>query len=175
MEVSYPFPPVEDYARVVDRFVGFGGRTLEQSGQYRILAARAVVWDALNDADVLAACIEGCESVTKLSDHRFDANITAKLGPVKTKFKATIEVSDRNPPESYSLEVSVKGGMQGFGKGRAEVELAEDQNATLLSYRVEGNVGGKLAQMGSRLITAAGRKMADGFFSRFSERWADTI
>ena len=65
--------------------------------------------------------------------------------------------------------------MQGFGKGRAEVELAEDQNATLLSYRVEGNVGGKLAQMGSRLITAAGRKMADGFFSKFSERWADTI
>ena len=133
------------------------------------------MWDALNDADVLQACIEGCESVTKFSDHRFDANITAKLGPVKTKFKATIEVSDRNPPESYSLDVSVKGGMQGFGKGRAEVELAEDQNATLLSYRVQGNVGGKLAQMGSRLITAAGRKMADGFFLKFSERWADTI
>ncbi|MCH2354219.1 MAG: carbon monoxide dehydrogenase subunit G [Pseudomonadales bacterium] len=148
---------------------------MEQSGQYRIPAARAIVWDALNDADVLQACIEGCESVTKLSDHRFDANITAKLGPVKTKFKATIEVSDRNPPESYSLDVSVKGGMQGFGKGRAEVELAEDQNATLLSYRVEGNVGGKLAQMGSRLITAAGLKMAEGFFSKFSEGWADTI
>ncbi|HBP14741.1 MAG: carbon monoxide dehydrogenase subunit G [Pseudomonadota bacterium] len=175
MEVSYPFPPVEDYARVVGRFVGFGGKTLEQSGQYRIPAARTVVWDALNDADVLQACIEGCESVTKLSDHRFDANITAKLGPVKTKFKATIEVSDRNPPESYSLDVSVKGGMQGFGKGRAEVELAEDQDATLLTYRVKGNVGGKLAQMGSRLITTAGRKMADGFFSKFSERWAGTI
>ena len=123
---------MEDYARVVDRFVGFGGKTLEQSGQYRIPAARAIVWDALNDADVLQACIEGCESVTKLSDHRFDANITAKLGPVKTKFKATIEVSDRNPPESYSLDVSVKGGMQGFGKGRAEVELAMRP-----SYRIE--------------------------------------
>ncbi len=164
-----------DYARVVDRFVGFGGRTLEQSGQYRIPAARTAVWDALNDANVLEACIEGCESVTKLSDHRFDANVTAKLGPVKTKFQATIEVSDRNPPESYSLNVSVKGGMQGFGKGLARIKLEEDLDATLLSYRVEGNVGGKLAQIGSRLITTAGRKMADGFFTKFSERWADTV
>jgi carbon monoxide dehydrogenase subunit G len=110
-----------------------------------------------------------------LSDHRFDANVTAKLGPVKTKFQATIEVSDRNPPESYSLNVSVKGGMQGFGKGLARIKLEEGLDGTLLSYRVEGSVGGKLAQIGSRLITTAGRKMADGFFTKFSERWADTV
>lgn len=145
---------------------------MEQSGEYRIQAARTVVWEALNDAQVLQECIDGCRSVTRCADDQFEAEVTAKIGPVKANFSAEIHLQDLNPPVSYVLEISVKGGVAGFARGRAAVELADDDEATLLTYEVQGNVGGKLAQIGSRLIVAAGRKMADGFFSKFSERWA---
>ena len=126
----------------------------------------------MNDAEVLRECIDGCESVTKHADDSFAAKVTAKVGPVKAKFEADITLRDMKPPESYDLEVNVKGGAAGFAKGRASVGLAEDDGATVLTYAVEGSIGGKLAQIGSRLVDAASRKMAKDFFSKLSERWA---
>lgn len=144
---------------------------MEQSGQYCISASRSEVWAALNDADVLRSCIDGAETVEKTNEEQFTARVIAKIGPVKAKFDAEILLEDIDPPHSYVLNVSVKGGVAGFGRGKASVVLTEREGKTQLAYEVEGNVGGKLAQIGSRLIVAAGRKLADGFFQKFSARW----
>ena len=144
---------------------------MEQSGKYCISASRIDVWNALNDADVLRSCIDGAEVVDRIDESRFMAKVTAKIGPVKAKFAADILMEDIDPPCSYVLNVSVKGGPAGFGQGRASVVLTEKEGGTVLTYEVQGNVGGKLAQIGSRLIVAAGRKFADGFFGKFSVRW----
>jgi carbon monoxide dehydrogenase subunit G len=140
---------------------------VEQSGEYRIAAARATVWQGLNDPDVLARCIDGCQSMTKTSNEQFDAVVKVKIGPVSATFQAQLVLSEIQPPSSYVLTASVKGGAAGFGKGAAEVSLEDDGDATLLRYAVNANVGGKLAQIGSRLIDAAARKMADDFFTEF--------
>ena len=145
---------------------------MEQSGEYRINAALDVVWRGLNDVDVLARCIDGCQSMVKQSDERFDASVKAKIGPVSATFQAQLELTDINPPSSYSLNANVKGGAAGFGKGVARVWLSPvegETNATVLRYEVTAHVGGKLAQVGSRLIDGAARKMADDFFSAFGE------
>ncbi len=142
---------------------------MQQTGEYRIAAAREKVWLALNDPDVLAQCIEGCQSMTKVAEDAYTTSIKAKVGPVSATFSADLNLSDLNPPSSYTLNGSVKGGAAGFGKGAARVSLVEDGDATILRYQVDANVGGKLAQVGSRLIDGAARKMADDFFRKFSE------
>jgi len=125
------------------------------------------VWEALNDPEVLKACIPGCDSIEKLSDTEYKVAMTAAVGPVKAKFSGKLQLSDLNPPSSYSLAFEGSGGAAGFGKGGAQVSLAPEAGGTKLSYTAKATVGGKLAQVGSRLVDAAARKMADDFFSRF--------
>lgn len=146
------------------------GDGMEQSGEHRIPADRATVWRSLNDPAVLARCIDGCQSMERLADNRFAATVKARIGPVRATFDVALTLARMRPPESYVLEAEVKGKAAGFGKGSAEVALADaGDGATLLSYRVVGRVGGKLAQIGARLINGAARKMADDFFSAFHE------
>ncbi len=125
------------------------------------------MWEALNDPEVLKACIPGCDSIEKLSDTEYKVAMTAAVGPVKAKFSGKLQLSDLNPPSSYSLAFEGSGGAAGFGKGGAQVSLAPEAGGTKLSYTAKATVGGKLAQVGSRLVDAAARKMADDFFSRF--------
>lgn len=146
---------------------------MEQSGEYRIAGSRERVWEALNDPAVLERCIEGCRSMTPVGDDRFEAVVAARVGPVKATFTAAITLSDVEPPERYRLEVQVKGGVAGFAKGTATVELAEvAAEETLLKYQITGGIGGKLAQIGSRLVDSAARKMTASFFERFAVDFA---
>ena len=148
------------------------GKAVEQSGEKRIAQPRERVWRALNDPQVLARCVDGCKSMTLVGDGEFEAEIGAKVGPVKATFEAAIALRDVIEPESYRLDVEVKGGAAGFAKGSALVSLEEVPGdageETLLTYRVSGNIGGKLAQVGSRLVDAAARKMASRFFERLA-------
>lgn len=142
---------------------------MEMSGEQRIPAPRQVVWDALNDPEVLKASIPGCESLEQNeAGDAFDAKVRAKVGPVSARFAGSVTLSDINAPESYTISGEGKGGAAGFAKGGAKVKLTEDGAETLLSYDVDAKVGGKLAQLGSRLIDGTARKMADDFFARFS-------
>jgi carbon monoxide dehydrogenase subunit G len=146
---------------------------VEQTGEYRIQAGLDDVWSGLNDPEILARCIEGCQTMEKLADDRFETAVKAKVGPVSATFQALLELTDVNAPRSYTIKANVKGGAAGFAKGSAAVELMEDPEAagaTLLRYQVKANVGGKLAQVGSRLIDGMARKMADDFFSAFGEQ-----
>ncbi len=146
---------------------------MEQSGEYLIAGSRERVWQALNDPAVLERCIDGCRRMTPVADDRFEAVVAARVGPVRATFTAAIALCDVEPPESYRLEVRVKGGVAGFAKGTAAVELAEvAADETLLKYRIAGGIGGKLAQIGSRLVDSAGRKMAASFFERFAVDFA---
>lgn len=142
---------------------------MDMKGEYRINASREAVWAGLNDPDVLRQSIPGCESLEKTSDTDFAAQVTAKVGPVKAKFNGAVTLSDLNPPESYRIGGEGKGGAAGFAKGGAFVRLTPDGDGTLLSYEVNANVGGKLAQLGGRLIDSTAKKMADDFFRRFGE------
>ena len=142
---------------------------MEMTGERRIPAPRQRVWDALNDPEVLKASIAGCESLEQTDDGGFAATVTAKVGPVKAKFKGQVTLSDLNPPESYTISGEGKGGAAGFAKGGADVHLAEDGDETVLTYKVNATVGGKLAQIGSRLIDGVAAKMADDFFGKFGE------
>ena len=142
---------------------------MQMTGSCRIPAPRDRVWAALNDADVLKGCIPGCESIEKLSDTRFDAVVIAKVGPVKATFTGRVTLSDLDSPNGYTISGEGTGGAAGFAKGGARVRLAEDDGGTLLSYEVEAMVGGKLAQVGSRLVDGTARKFADDFFARFAE------
>jgi len=141
---------------------------LEQAGEYRISAPRETVWTALNDPEILKKCIDGCQSMEQTADDSFAAAVKAKIGPVSALFKADLTLADLNPPTSYTINASAKGGAAGFGKGIAQVTLSDEGDDTLLNYTVDANVGGKLAQIGSRLIDGAARKMADDFFAKFS-------
>ncbi len=143
---------------------------MEQSGEHRIAASRERVWEALNDPDVLCACIDGCQSLTRVADDRFEGVVKARIGPVSATFRGTVSLVNLVPLESYGLVVEAQGGAAGFGKGEASVTLTEIPEGTLLGYGARGNVGGKLAQIGSRLVDAAVRKMANGFFAAFSAR-----
>ena len=142
---------------------------MEMTGEYRISATRENVWAALNDPDILRLAIPGCQTMEKLGETRFTATVQAKVGPVKAKFKGEVELSELNPPVSYIISGEGKGGAAGFAKGGAKVNLAEDGTATLLRYDVNARVGGKLAQIGQRLIDSAAKKMANDFFKTFSE------
>lgn len=143
---------------------------MDMTGDCRIGAPRDVVWAALNDPDVLRQCIPGCEELEKVSDTGYAAKVVAKVGPVKAKFAGKVALSDMDPPNGYTISGEGTGGAAGFGKGSARVRLVEDgPAATLLTYEAHATVGGKLAQIGSRLVDATARKMADDFFARFTE------
>ncbi|HEX3406894.1 MAG TPA: carbon monoxide dehydrogenase subunit G [Caulobacteraceae bacterium] len=141
---------------------------MQQAGEHRIAAPRDKVWAALNDPAVLQRCIEGCEALERTGPDKLAARVRARVGPVSAVFAGDIALTDLDPPNGYTLGVSAKGGAAGFAKGQARVRLAEDGAATLLSYTAEGSVGGKLAQVGQRLIDAAARKTADDFFDAFA-------
>jgi hypothetical protein len=141
---------------------------LDIKGEYQIACDRQRVWQALNDAQVLAKCIPGCESIEMQSPTSLNARIVATIGPVKSKFDTHILLENLNPPAGYTLTGESKGGPAGFGRGSAEVRLEEKDGGTLLSYDAKFQVGGKLAQIGSRLVLGATRKMADDFFGNFS-------
>ncbi|MXY41205.1 MAG: carbon monoxide dehydrogenase subunit G [Rhodospirillaceae bacterium] len=145
---------------------------MEMSGEYRIPASRETVWQALNDPDVLRACIPGCQELERTSDTGFAATVKAKVGPVSATFKGEVEIGDIDPPAGYRIQGEGKGGVAGFAKGGANVRLAEDGGETILTYDADAKVGGKLAQIGSRLIAGTARKMADQFFGAFAEHLA---
>jgi carbon monoxide dehydrogenase subunit G len=152
---------------------------VQQQGEYRIGAEIQAVWQALNDPEVLRASIPGCESIEQIDEANLQASVRAKVGPVNAVFKAAIALSDVQEPHSYTLSGEVKGGA-GVAKGEARVQLAEVSDegqtaATLLTYQVQASVGGKLAQIGSRLVDGAAAKMADDFFAAFSNTFATGI
>jgi carbon monoxide dehydrogenase subunit G len=141
---------------------------MTMSGEYQIAAPREVVWVKLNDPEVLKACIPGCESLEKVSDTEFQAVAITKIGPVKAKFKGKVRLSDLDPPNGYKISGEGDGGIAGFAKGGAVVALLPKDDGTLLTYNVEAQIGGKLAQIGQRLVNGAAKKMADDFFAKFS-------
>jgi carbon monoxide dehydrogenase subunit G len=142
---------------------------MELSGENRIEAPRPVVWAALNDPEVLRQCIPGCEAIEKVSDTEFTATVRAAVGPVKARFTGRVTLSDIDPPKAYTISGEGQGGPAGFAKGGAHVELSEDGAATILRYASQAQVGGKLAQIGSRLIQGTARKYAEQFFGTFAE------
>jgi carbon monoxide dehydrogenase subunit G len=140
---------------------------MEMHGELRIQAPRQQVWEKLNDPETLKNCIPGCESVDKVSDTEFTAKVVARVGPVKASFSGKVTLTDLDPPAGYTITGEGTGGVAGFAKGSAKVALDDAGDETVLRYGVQAQVGGKLAQIGSRLIDATSRKMADEFFSRF--------
>ena len=140
---------------------------MEMQGERRIPAPRQAVWEKLNDPEALKQCIPGCESVEKTSDTEFTAKVRAKVGPVSAHFTGKVTLTDLNPPQGYTISGEGQGGVAGFAKGSAKVALEDEGNETVLRYGVQAQVGGKLAQIGSRLIDGTARKMADDFFNRF--------
>lgn len=138
---------------------------MEIKGEYRIAAARRVVWDALNDPLILQKCIPGCESLARTADNEYAGRIAAAIGPVRARFDTRIKLENLEPPEGYTITGESKAGAAGFGRGSADVRLAEENGATLLTYTADLKVGGKLAQVGSRLVAGTTRKIADDFFS----------
>ena len=142
---------------------------MEVAGEFQIPADRESVWKALNDPEVLRQCIPGCESIEAGENNQLTAAMRAKIGPVKAKFTSVITLSDLRPPSSYTISGEGKGGPAGFGKGQARVSLEPTDGGTLLRYEADLQVGGKLAQIGSRLVSGAARKIADDFFTTFTE------
>lgn len=140
---------------------------MELTGERIIRADRATVWDALNDPAILKACIPGCERLEKLSPSEMEADVTQKVGPVKAKFKGAVTLEDVRPAEGYFLSGEGKGGAAGFAKGGARVTLSDHPEGTLLAYVAEARVGGKIAQLGARLIDSFAKRMADEFFETF--------
>src|SRR6187402_2597053 len=134
---------------------------MEIKGEYRIAAPRGKVFAALNDQAVLQACIPGCESLEKTSDTEMKAKVRMRIGPVSASFSGKVTLSDIDPPNGYRISGEGQGGVAGFAKGGATVALAEKDGGTLLSYNVEAQIGGKLAQLGQRLINGAAKKLAD--------------
>ncbi len=145
---------------------------MDMTGERRIPAPRQTVWDALNDPDVLRASIPGCESLEKVSDTELKARAAVKIGPISAKFAGAVTLSDIDPPNGYTISGEGQGGVAGFAKGGAKVRLSEDGADTVLSYVVNAQVGGKIAQLGARLIDATAKQMADAFFDRFSSQMA---
>ena len=141
---------------------------MDMTGERRIPAPRQRVWEALNNPDVLKAAIPGCESMEKLGDNELKATAAVKIGPIAARFTGKVQLLDLDPPTSYRIEGEGQGGVAGFAKGGAVVRLADDGADTLLTYDVKAQVGGKIAQLGARLIDATAKQMADAFFNNFS-------
>ena len=139
---------------------------MDVSGEYRLSVSRQTVWNALLDPEILQQCIPGCESFEKLADDHYQATVKTAIGPVKATFRSELRILDAIPPESYRLEGEGKAGAVGFGRGGADVTLREEGGETILNYSADFQVGGRLAQIGSRLVVGATRKIADQFFGR---------
>jgi carbon monoxide dehydrogenase subunit G len=145
---------------------------MEMKGEQLVPASQADTWKALNDTEVLKACVPGCESIEPAGENVYAVQMTARVGPVSAKFKGKLTLSDLNPPNSYSIAFEGQGGVAGFAKGGAQVSLAPEGHSTRLAYKVKASVGGKLAQIGSRLVDAAAQKVANDFFTAFNEKLA---
>jgi len=143
---------------------------MEMTAEQIVPAPQKVVWDALNDPEMLRACVPGCESIEKTAENEYLVLMVARVGPVSAKFRGKLILSDIKPPNSYSITFEGQGGAAGFAKGGAQVRLSEKNKQTVLAYDVKASVGGKLAQIGSRLVDAAARKVADDFFRNFNEK-----
>jgi uncharacterized protein len=142
---------------------------MTMNGEVALPASRETVWAKLNDPEVLKICIPGCESLEKVSDTEFQAVAVTKIGPVKAKFKGTVRLSDLDPPNGYRISGEGNGGVAGFARGAAKVTLQpKDEIGTMLVYDVEAQIGGKLAQLGQRLVNGAAKKLADEFFQKFA-------
>src|SRR5260370_22217975 len=142
---------------------------MDMTGTQHIEAPRDVVWAALNDVEVLRQSIPGCQSIEKVSDTEMNAMVILKVGPVKATFIGKVTLSDLDPPNGYTITGEGSGGPAGFAKGSAVVHLAEASGATTLNYEVKAQIGGKLAQLGSRLIAATSKKLAAEVFEKFRE------
>jgi carbon monoxide dehydrogenase subunit G len=140
---------------------------MDMTGEFRIPASRETVWDALNDPEVLKASIPGCQKLEKVSEEELTATVKSKVGPVSATFTGKVTLSDINPPAGYKISGEGQGGVAGFAKGGAEVTLEEEGTETILRYSANAQVGGKLAQIGSRLIDSTAKKMANEFFTNF--------
>ncbi len=145
---------------------------MDMKGEQLIAAPQADVWKALNDTEVLKSCVPGCESIDPVGPNEYMVLMVARVGPVSAKFKGRLMLSDIKPPESYAISFDGQGGPAGFAKGGATVKLSRQGEETLLAYDVKANVGGKLAQIGSRLIDGAAKKVADDFFNNFRRRFS---
>ena len=144
---------------------------MDMQGEERIEASIGKVWEALNDPDVLKECIPGCQSLEKKSDTNLDAVVSLKIGPIKAKLQGAVELKNLKPPHSYTIQGEGKGGIAGFAKGGADVTLKEDgDGATILTYKAKADVGGKIAQLGSRLIDSTSKKLAGQFFDTFNKK-----
>ena len=141
---------------------------MTMNGEVLLAAPPQTVWEKLNDAATLKACIPGCEQLDKTSDTGFEAVAVVKIGPVKAKFKGKVTLSDLDPPNGYKISGQGDGGVAGFAKGGATVKLTPNDGGTLLAYEVEAQIGGKLAQLGQRLVNGAAKKVADDFFQNFA-------
>ena len=141
---------------------------MDMSGERRIPAPRQKVWEALNDTEILKACIPGCESLEKVGENDLKARAGLKIGPITAKFTGMVTLSDIDPPNGYTITGEGQGGVAGFAKGGARVKLTDDGDATLLTYDVKAQVGGKIAQLGARLIDATAKQLSDQFFDRFT-------
>jgi len=141
---------------------------MSMKGEVKLPADRAIIWTKLNDPEVLKACIPGCQELVKESDTAFRATTKLAIGPVKATFKGKVTLSDIDPPNGYTITGEGEGGIAGFAKGGAKVQLAPaDGGGTTLFYDVQANVGGKIAQLGSRLVDGVAKKMSDAFFANF--------
>lgn len=143
---------------------------MQMSGEAVLPAPRERVWAALNDPEVLKECIPGCESFERTGEASFAALVVAKIGPVKAKFKGNVELADLDPPNGYRLVGQGEGGVAGFAKGGARVTLVEVEGGTKLLYQAEGQIGGKLAQLGQRLVDGVAKSLADQFFGNFARK-----
>ncbi len=143
---------------------------MDMTGERRIPAPRQTVWEALNNPAVLKASIPGCESLEKLADDQMKATAAVKVGPISARFSGKVQLTDIDAPNGYRISGEGQGGVAGFAKGGADVALADEGAETLLKYKVNAQVGGKLAQLGGRLIDATAKQMADAFFDRFSKQ-----
>src|SRR5580698_4299421 len=142
---------------------------MTMSGEYQLPVPRETVWEKLNDAETLKSCIPGCEQLDKLSDTEFQAVAVTRIGPVKAKFKGKVTLSDLDPPNGYKISGQGDGGVAGFAQGGATVKLTPKDGGTLLTYDVDAQIGGKLAQLGQRLVNGAAKKVADDFFVNFAK------
>ena len=142
---------------------------MEIADEITIPAPRAVVYEALNDFAILKACIPGCESPERKSDTKLVAKVTLKIGPVKAKFNSTVMLDQSKAPDGFSLSGEDEGGLAGFAKGGADVTLTEDGETTILHYNAKAETGGKIAQLGGRLITSTAKKLSKNFFEKFEK------
>jgi carbon monoxide dehydrogenase subunit G len=141
------------------------------TGQQLVPLPQDKTWEALNDTEVLKACVPGCETLEKISDTQYELAIKSRIGPVSARFKGVMTLEDVDAPRGYTMIFEGQGGVAGFAKGQASVALTPEGEGTLLSYSVKAMVGGKIAQLGARLIDGVARKLADDFFRCFNERY----